>query len=84
MPPWLSTPLIPAPLRALSFFATIEASPIASAIAVQRWFDRTVTDTDDFHRVSRTAAAVHQDQAPRTYPYSGGSRISWCGRRPAS
>jgi 15-cis-phytoene desaturase len=76
MPPWLFTPLVPAPLRALPFFANIEALPVASAIAVQLWFDRKVTDTDDFHLVSRTAAAVYQDQAPRTYPYAGGSRIS--------
>lgn len=76
MPPWSFSPLVPAPLKALAFFANIEALPIASAIAVQLWFDRVVTETDDFHLVARTAAAVYQDQAPRTYPYAGGSRIS--------
>lgn len=76
MPPWVFTPLVPAPLRALPFFANIEALPVASAIAVQLWFDRVVTETDDFHLVAKTAAAVYQDQAPRTYPHPGGSRIS--------
>lgn len=76
MPPWVFTPLVPPPLRALPFFANIEALPIASAIAVQIWFDRVVTETDDFHLVAKTVAAVYQDQAPRTYRYRGGSRIS--------
>lgn len=76
MPPWVLTPLVPAPLRALPFFANIEALPIASAIAVQLWFDRKVTETDDFRLVPRSFVPVYQDQAARTYPHPGGSRLS--------
>jgi len=76
MPPWTFTPLVPAPLRALPFFANIEALPIASVIAVQLWLDRRVTGSDGYHLVSRTAVVVYQDQAPRTYPHAGGSRLS--------
>jgi 15-cis-phytoene desaturase len=76
IPPWLFAPLVPAPLRALAFFANIEALPVASAISVQLWFDRVVTETDDFHLVAKTVAAVYQDQAPRTYANPGGSRLS--------
>ncbi len=76
MQPWLFTPLVPAPLRALSFFANIEALPIAPAISVQLWFDRTVTETDDYHMIPRSVVPVYQNQAPRTYPTPGGSRLS--------
>jgi 15-cis-phytoene desaturase len=76
MPAWTLAPLIPSSLRFDPFFANIVALPVAPAIAVQLWLDRKVVDTDGYHLLARTNVVVYQDQAPRTYPYSGGSRLS--------
>jgi 15-cis-phytoene desaturase len=76
MPAWTLKPLIPAALRDDPFFERIDDLPVAPAIAVQLWLDRQVVDSDAYHLLPRTNVVVYQDQAPRTYPYGGGSRLS--------
>jgi 15-cis-phytoene desaturase len=75
VPPWNLIPMVPEQLRNAPFFAEIARLPVASAIAVQLWFDRKVMDHDGYHLVPRTEVVVFQDQSLRTYPFAG-SRLS--------
>lgn len=76
LPAWIFGDLLPGPLRDQPFFAAIKALPVAPAISVQLWFDRTVTRRDGFTLVPHSDGPVYQDQSRRTYPFAQGSRIS--------
>lgn len=76
IPSWAFAPLIPFPLLAEPYFADIGQLPVAPAIAVQLWFDRPIIDTPDYFLVARSFVPVYQEQSGKTYPTTGGGRIS--------
>lgn len=75
IPAWEFVPLIPKALRLHPFFQNIARLPIAPAIAVQLWFDRKVTPSEDFTLVARSIMPVYQEQSS-IYHDSDGDRIS--------
>lgn len=75
MPAWTLAPLIPVALRSEPFFVNIGALPVASAIAVQLWFDRQIFDSDVYRMIPHSEVVVYQEQSLRTYPHHG-SRLS--------
>lgn len=76
LPVWNLVPLVPGPLRAEPFFASLAELPVAPAISVQLWFDREVVTHERFVLVGHSEACVYQDQSRNAYPTSQGSRLS--------
>jgi 15-cis-phytoene desaturase len=76
LPVWNLVPLVPEPLRAEPFFASLADLPVAPAISVQLWFDREVVTHERFVLVGHSEACVYQDQSRNAYPASEGSRLS--------
>jgi 15-cis-phytoene desaturase len=76
LPVWNLVPLVPEPLKADPFFASLAELPVAPAISVQIWFDRDVVTHERFVLVGHSEACVYQDQSRNAYPTSQGSRLS--------